>query len=274
MSSESRDRVWALPKHTFSHAEVVLLLALAERSDRNGKSWPSRAHLEDMTGITARQQERHCQRLEGGKVLSTIPGGGRHRSNTYILSHAVMERLAAARNPGAHAAVSGRAKPRRLRSKPRRLRSETPAPTPPLTSEPSSEPSLFADAPPVRRRAAKKVSRRKKATDRPAPDPRIAVLLADFCERHQTELRTKYLVVGGRDGRWLQQAVATYAEAEIRRALTAFFADRRARARFGADVPMFVKRIGTLLAEVAPATPDFTDYTRRPEDDDEGSACS
>jgi hypothetical protein len=120
---------------------------------------------------------------------------------------------------------------------------------------------------------AKTVSPKKRAPDRPPPDPRIGTLLAAFCERHQTELRTKYLVVSGCDGSWLKKALATYSEADIRRALTAFFADRRARARFGATVPMFVKRIGTLLAEVAPATRDFTDYTRRPEDE-EGSECS
>jgi hypothetical protein len=273
MSRESRDRVWALPKDAFSDAEVLLLLALAERADRNGTSWPSRTCLEEMTGITARQQQRHCQRLEGSKVLSTIPGGGRHLSNTYVLSHAVMERLAAARKDGAQAAVSGRAKPGHFGAKPRRPGSKTPASTPPQPSEPSFEPSLLADAPPVRRRAAKTVRPKTKAPDRPPPDPRVAVLLAAFGVAHQQHLRAPYLVVGGRDGAWLKRALATYPEADIRRALTAFFADRRARARFGADVPLFVKRLGTLLAEVAPATPDFTDYTRRPEDE-EGSGCS
>jgi hypothetical protein len=126
----------------------------------------------------------------------------------------------------------------------------------------------------VRRPAAKNVSPKKKLPDRPLPDPRIAILLTAFCEHHQIALRTKYLVVGGRDGRWLKQALAAYSEPDIRRALRAYFTDRQARARFGADVPMFVKRIGTLLTEVAPVVPDFTDYSRRPEDDEEGSACS
>ena len=126
----------------------------------------------------------------------------------------------------------------------------------------------------MRRRAAKKVSPKKTAGNRPGPDPRVGILLGAFCEAHQEYLRTRYFVVGGRDGTWLKKALATYSEADIRRALTAYFADRPARARYGASIPQFVQRIGTLLAEVTLATPDFTDYSRQPEDDEEGSACS
>jgi len=92
---------------------------------------------------------------------------------------------------------------------------------------------------------------------RPAHPP----LLDAFCERHAETLGQRYLVRGGRDGKFLKDALATYDEPTIRRTLTAYFADRPARLRFGpASVPQFVAQIATLAARTPPppAVRNFT----------------
>jgi hypothetical protein len=77
-----------MPKDGLSNPELVLLLALAERADANGEAWPSHEHLEAMTGIRIRQQQRHLSALDKRGVIRIIPGGGRHKSNTYVLRRA------------------------------------------------------------------------------------------------------------------------------------------------------------------------------------------
>jgi hypothetical protein len=69
----------------------------------------------------------------------------------------------------------------------------------------------------------------------------------------------------GRDGAALKRALAVYAEATIRDALPAYFADRRSLDRIGASIPLFVQRIGTLAGRRGPDLPDFTGTgSRRP----------
>jgi hypothetical protein len=81
------------------------------------------------------------------------------------------------------------------------------------------------------------------------PDPRVRYLIAAFSQSHRDALGQPYLPAYGRDGACLKRALRVYDEPTIRRAMAAYFADRDARLRFGADIAGFVKRIGTLAAQ-------------------------
>jgi hypothetical protein len=76
---------------------------------------------------------------------------------------------------------------------------------------------------------------------------------------HAEYLGEPYRVCGGRDGKHLKDALRLYDAATIERTLAAYFADRSARLRFGANVPQFVAQIATLAARTAPgAVRNFT----------------
>src|SRR5262249_32906970 len=84
--------------------------------------------------------------------------------------------------------------------------------------EQGKEQGTLADAPAAPRRvAAHRVP--SKSARKDAPDPRVAVLLALFCQTHEATLGTKYLCAGARDAVALKRALATYDEATIRTTL-------------------------------------------------------
>ena len=92
------------------------------------------------------------------------------------------------------------------------------------------------------------------------PDPRVADLIAVFRQLHLDALGQPYLLAWARDGACLKRALrtGTWDLAAIERAMRHYFDDRDARLTYGADIPMFVKRIPTLLArDRADSSPRF-----------------
>ena len=67
-------------------AELVVMLALADFADDEGKCWPSG----DAIGKKARMSERNARRilrkLEVDGYLKTIEGGGRHGCSQYRIN--------------------------------------------------------------------------------------------------------------------------------------------------------------------------------------------
>ena len=79
------------------------------------------------------------------------------------------------------------------------------------------------------------------------PDGRVNVLLDAFCRLHVETLHEPYLVVGGRDGRHLKDALRLYQDADhITVAMRAYFRDEKGLRDFPASVPHFVGRIAFL----------------------------
>lgn len=76
-------RVWDLPCE--SHTQKLVLLALADNANDQGKCWPSVSTIARKCQLSRRSVFREIIRLEKAKLLRSESGGGR-KSNHYSLT--------------------------------------------------------------------------------------------------------------------------------------------------------------------------------------------
>jgi hypothetical protein len=81
----------------------LVLLALADRANDAGVSWPSVANLAHRTRLSRSQVQRCLRQLEADGAITVQPGGGRRRPNRYTVIVS-----AHARGTGETAAACGR----------------------------------------------------------------------------------------------------------------------------------------------------------------------
>ena len=70
---------------TLGPTERLVLLALADHADDDGRCYPSIQRLCQRTGLGERAMQGNIQKLRASGHITIIPGGGRSRPNTYIV---------------------------------------------------------------------------------------------------------------------------------------------------------------------------------------------
>jgi hypothetical protein len=232
----------------------MVLVVLAEHANDEAVCWPgyqtiARRGLVDRTTVF-----RSIEALEALGELRVERRAGPKGQHRYVVHVAACNRLqdatdserqpVAARNP-LHAATE------RLQ-----LATQEVAPCNPNRKGTVKNHQVAERVPRTAGRA------RKQGPERTAPDPRVRALIAAFCEEHQRALGTPYLIAGGRDGAALKRALTKFDESRIRQALSLYFRDRQSIEKLGARVPLFVERLGGLLAglngRMSPPPRDFT----------------
>jgi hypothetical protein len=236
-----------LQRYVYDHVEVrgsprSVLAFLAFRADDDTQEcWPSIKNIAHCTKLDRRTVQRDLRTLETRELLATRPGVGRTQVSRYVV-------CPAARRP------------------------KKAAPTPPFPREKAASDPIKggtgaalnlqgtvskdpADAPAAHRRVAASHKTRKGPRTAP-PDGRIKTLLDEFCEQHRQALHQPYRVVGGRDGKQLQEALRLYQDADqIRTAMHTYFCDEKELHAFPPSVPHFVGRIAFLLSRSGPISP-------------------
>lgn len=84
MSLSVMQKVWSHDRH--SGSDLVILLALADRSDDDGVSWPGLESLAERSRITKRSVIRSIETLERSKDLYVERSKGRTHTNTYVIT--------------------------------------------------------------------------------------------------------------------------------------------------------------------------------------------
>jgi len=120
--------------------------------------------------------------------------------------------------------------------------------------ETGSETGTPADAPAAHRRVAAHTVPHKPAPKEP-PDPRVKVLLDEFCRLHLEALHEPYQVRGKRDGQHLKDALRLRDADRISAAIRAYFRDKEELDRYPASVPHCCGRIAFLLSRNGSASP-------------------
>ena len=89
MSMTVMNRVWDHAQH--SGTALVVLLALADRSDEDGICWPGVAWIARRARLQSRQARNILRRLEKSRdILATI-GRGRNHTNLYLVTVGLMD---------------------------------------------------------------------------------------------------------------------------------------------------------------------------------------
>jgi len=107
-----------------------------------------------------------------------------------------------------------------------------------------------ADAQAHRRVAASRKPRKGPRTE--PPDPRVKVLLDEFCRLHRETLHEPYRVVGGRDGKHIKETLRLWDADRILVAMREYFRDEKGLRAFPASVPHIVSRVAFLLSRSRP----------------------
>lgn len=155
MSIKVTNWVWAMSKSR--NGARLVMLAIADRADDNGLAWPSVEDIADRTRLTPRAVRKCTKELVELGELKVENGGGRHRSNRYLVvpKPGTLDRVTDGK-PGTLDRVSSEetlnSATETLNSEHETLNSATgnpvqSSPEPPL--EPPTEPS---ENPPARRR--------------------------------------------------------------------------------------------------------------------------
>ena len=84
MSIKATTRVWENSNQRGS--DLLLLLALGDRSDDEGISWPGIAELSSKTRVDQRQVKRMLKNLEAVGELYVLRGTGRGHANRYFIT--------------------------------------------------------------------------------------------------------------------------------------------------------------------------------------------
>jgi hypothetical protein len=80
MSIEATNWAW---KQAVKSSTKLVLLALADRANADGKSWPSIARVATETGMDKRSVYRHIRQLVDDGLVTVLPDNG--RGNSYLL---------------------------------------------------------------------------------------------------------------------------------------------------------------------------------------------
>ena len=84
MSLETINNVLSLSKTTRS--QRLMLMILAHHADRHGVCWPSIPTLADEMNVAPRNASAILGKLRKNGEVIIVPGGGRKRSNTYLIT--------------------------------------------------------------------------------------------------------------------------------------------------------------------------------------------
>ncbi len=155
MTHEDSKQVWR--REDLAPHDKLVLLALADHTDKQSQCYSSKARLCRRTGMSARGVQVATKRLIGRRLLSVEVGAGRGGTNLYTLHLAPSEGVPSQEAPPASDAPRMECAPAQDVSTPRQTGRGAPAPgaAKPLLNhqEPSEDPTIVLPAPKTSRRA-------------------------------------------------------------------------------------------------------------------------
>lgn len=147
---------------TLGPTERLIMLALADHADDQGRCYPSIERLCRRTGLSERAVQSNIRKLTGTGHLSIIPGGGRKRPNLYLVNA----------NPAADAPFLAETPQQKPRFK--NPAAETPFLTTKNPAADAPEPSVT-----VKVGGGEEGARASAVVDAPRADPSLVAQLAD-----------------------------------------------------------------------------------------------